>query len=94
MEPRGVNKTRAWISMPTSIVGQNWERPSQSSPVGQRFGDDKNDISTGFPSTGNVLGTLSSKTGVILTHLWPNLWREKKKITEIMELENFIGKRL
>lgn len=79
MEPRLVNKTRAWISKPTSIVGQNRERPSQSSPVGQRFGDDKNDISTRFLSTGNVLGTLSSKTGVILTHLWPNLWREKKK---------------
>lgn len=59
-----------------------------SSSPGQRFGDDDDDVFTRFLSTGNDLGTLRSKTGVTFESL---VQCAGKKITDVIELENFFN---
>lgn len=72
---------------------QTGKEGSPSSPLGWRFGNGKDDIFTGFLSTGNNLGTLSSKTGVIFDSSLVQPYGGRK-ITEMIELENFISKLL
>lgn len=95
MEPRLVNsQRREHVSQcqypPWDKIGKDF---GQSPPVGQTFGDDGNDIFTRCLSTGNDLGTLSSKTGVSFDSSLVHLV-EGEKSQKFMELENFINKLL
>lgn len=94
MEPRRVNKTRARISMPTSIVGQNWERPQPKFSCRTEIWRWQEWHFHRIPVNRKCLGYIKFKNRCDFDSSLAQLVEGEKKITEIMELENFIGKRL